>query len=136
MRLRPVPLFVGLACVFASACAKDPAIGGAETGTGSTGTDTASDEVGSTDTSTSTSTDTSTDEGATFVANPTETETGDPVEPLSCQEMLDCVFMCLGDLGSSASRLAARASTQPRPRRRASWCCAWASSASTRSSAR
>lgn len=97
MRLRPLSLFACLACVPALACAKDPAIGGAETDTGSAATDTASDEVGSTDTSTDT--DTETDEGASFVADPTETETGDPVEPKSCQEMLDCVFMCLGDLG-------------------------------------
>jgi hypothetical protein len=34
------------------------------------------------------------------VPEETETETGEPPpEPKSCQEMLDCVFMCLGDLG-------------------------------------
>lgn len=96
MRLRlrgPVVLFACSVCSLLG-CQKDPTIGGGETGdTGPVETDTAGDEVG-------TETDTETDDGSSFVPEETETETGEPPpEPKTCQEMLDCVFICLGDLG-------------------------------------
>ena len=78
-------------------CQEDPAIGGEETGTGESGpadSETTGDEIGDTDTDT----DTGTDEGGNFVPE-TETETGELPPPPTCQEMLDCVFMCLDDLG-------------------------------------
>jgi len=76
-------------------CEKDPGVGGDETESGETGplaTETAADdEVGATETETETE-----DDGG-FV--PDETETGEDLPPPTCREMLDCVFMCLGDLG-------------------------------------
>ncbi len=81
------------------ACKVEDTPGGDEVGgTGTeTGTDTTETE------SESESTDSSSDEGNFITTDPTDTtdttETGDPPEPLTCQEMLDCVFMCLGDLG-------------------------------------
>jgi hypothetical protein len=76
-------------------CQKDLALGESETG--STETET---ETGSTPTETESSdTDTETETGAGFVPDD-ETETGEPEpEPKTCQEILDCVFGCLGDLG-------------------------------------
>ena len=76
-------------------CEKDPSVGGTgSTETGTTETETSA-ELGTTDTDTETETDT----GSSFVPDETETETGEPPEPKTCQEILDCVFMCLGDLG-------------------------------------
>jgi hypothetical protein len=92
MRLRLLAPIAVLTCSFAVGCQKDPTIGGSETGeTGPIETDTAGDEIAETETET--------DDGASFVPQETETETGEPPEPKTCQEMLDCVFMCLGDLG-------------------------------------
>jgi hypothetical protein len=77
-----------------SACKVDDAPGGDEVG------DTSTAGESETTTDTGTETETSTDEG-NFIAGETTdtTETGDPVEPKTCREMLDCVFMCLGELG-------------------------------------
>lgn len=89
-------LVVGAFASFSLGCQKDADIGDSETDeSGRTETDTISDES-----TTDTETETETDEGQNFVPeDETETETGDPVEPKTCREMLDCVFMCLGDLG-------------------------------------
>ncbi len=93
MRLRRTA--PGFVCLVLLACEKDPSAGGAgSTESAATDTDTAGDES---DTQTETETET---DGSTFVPEETETETGEPPpEPKSCREMLDCVFMCLGDLG-------------------------------------
>ena len=90
---RLVPMFVCAGWLIGG-CQKDPAIGGAETGTG---TETGATETETETTETETETTTETDTGS-FV--PDETETGEPEpEPKTCQEMLDCVFGCLTDLG-------------------------------------
>jgi hypothetical protein len=91
-----VVLLASAFAAFSLGCQKDEAVGGSETETGPLATETASDES-----TTETETDTGTDEGANFVPGETETETGEPPEPLTCREMLDCVFMCLteGQLG-------------------------------------
>lgn len=90
-----------LICVFASfslGCPKDADIDGEETDeSGRTESDTASDESDSEESETETDAG---DDGANFIPeDETETETGEPPEPKSCREMLDCVFMCLSDLG-------------------------------------
>lgn len=92
---RRLLLLVGAFASFSLGCQRDAEIGEAETEeSGRTETDTISDE------STDTQTETESDEGQSFVPDDeTETETGEPVEPKSCREMLDCVFMCLTDLG-------------------------------------
>jgi hypothetical protein len=89
--------FVVLALLSVSlACAAEDLPGGDEIGDTSSG----ESETTETDTETDTeSTDTSTDEGDFIPPDSTETETGEPPEPQTCREMLDCVFMCLGDLG-------------------------------------
>lgn len=93
-------LAVLLAFAFASlslGCQKEVDIGGSETeesGRAETDTVTVSDESDS-----ESETETETEDGGSFVPEETETETGDPPEPKTCREMLDCVFMCLGDLG-------------------------------------
>ena len=77
-------------------CAKDAVVGAGrdETGTQSTGdTETSAEESGDPPV------DMSADEGNFVPMDDTDTETGEPPEPLTCQEMLDCVFECLGDLG-------------------------------------
>ena len=92
MRWTPV---LSLACsLIVVACSKDASVGEGqtETDTGRVETDTASDEIG-------TDTQSETETGANVVPDETETETGEPPEPKTCREMLDCVFMCLGDLG-------------------------------------
>ena len=84
-----------LLCVACSAvaCQKDASIGGrgTEADTGAVETDSESES--------DTETESETETGANFVPDETETETDEPVEPKTCREMLDCVFMCLGDLG-------------------------------------
>jgi hypothetical protein len=83
--------------VFPLACKIDDTPGGDEVGDTSTGE---SETTTDTDTGTETETSTDTDEGNFIPGETTDTtETGEPPEPMSCREMLDCVFMCLGDLG-------------------------------------
>ncbi len=101
MQLRIFGLVLALGCSAGSilvGCQKEPSVGDGETESGDTAaveTDTAGDEISDTDTDDA---ETETDEGSSFV--PEDTETGEPPpEPKTCQEMLDCVFMCLGDLG-------------------------------------
>lgn len=78
------------------ACKVDDTPGGDEVGD----TSTAESETTTETDSGTTETDTSTDEGDFIPGDTTDTtETGDPPEPKTCREMLDCVFMCLGDLG-------------------------------------
>jgi hypothetical protein len=84
-----LPLALLLSCPLA--CKIEDTPGGDEVGDTSTGESETETESDSTDT------DTSTDEGNFIAGDTTETETGEP--PKSCREMLDCVFMCLGDLG-------------------------------------
>ena len=88
-----------MACipVLVLACAKDSdVVGSGDTGAES---DTAADEIGG-ETETETDTDTETDESGSFIPpEETGTETGEPEPPPTCAEMLDCVFMCLGDFG-------------------------------------
>ncbi|PRQ08537.1 hypothetical protein [Enhygromyxa salina] len=89
--------FISL-CVLPSVglgCGKDAAIGADR---GESGTESAGDSDTSSAESGDDPIDTSDDEG-NFVPMETDTETGEPPEPLTCQEMLDCVFECLGDLG-------------------------------------
>jgi hypothetical protein len=95
VRLSPSILTLALLS-FPLACADKDVPGGDEIGDTSTGeSETTADSETETE---SESTDTgSTDEGD-FIPGDT-TETGEPVEPKTCREMLDCVFMCLGDLG-------------------------------------
>ena len=93
---RSLFLLVGAFASMSLGCQKDADIGESETDESGRETETASDES-----DTDTETETETDEGRSFVPDDeTETETGDPPpEPKTCREMLDCVFMCLGDLG-------------------------------------
>ncbi len=89
---------LALVCASTSGCKIDDTPGGDEVG----GSSTQGSESGTTDTtSTDTTETTSTDEGNFIPGDTTDTtdttETGDP--PKTCREMLDCVFMCLGDLG-------------------------------------
>ncbi|MFO7564911.1 MAG: hypothetical protein R6X02_19860 [Enhygromyxa sp.] len=98
MRLRPILLLASVHLSALAGCQKDSSIGGAETGeTGPEETDTVSEET-ETETESETESESETDEGSNFV--PDDSETGEPEpEPKTCREMLDCVFMCLSELG-------------------------------------
>lgn len=91
-------LGLGFVIVVGAGCQKDIDVGGDEIGdtteTGPPATDTDTDTAADT-----TETDTGADEGNFIPGDTTDTETGPPPEPKTCQEMLDCVFDCLGDLG-------------------------------------
>jgi hypothetical protein len=89
-------LGASLAALLALACAKQENPGDDEIGeTTDSGTETGPSE---TDTDTDTSESTS-DEGNFIPSDESDTgETSEP-EPKTCREMLDCVFMCLGELG-------------------------------------
>lgn len=93
MRLPCWVLVVGSLAVLAFGCQAEPSVAeqGSETGeTDTLGPDTGTEELGAEDT------DTETEEGGDFIP---EEEPEDLPPPPSCREMLDCVFMCLGDLG-------------------------------------
>ncbi len=83
------------------ACSKDEQPGAdevAESGESvGSESETAADEIGDTTESESTSDD----EGNFVPADESESDSTEtsPPEPKTCREMLDCVFMCLGDLG-------------------------------------
>lgn len=87
---------VSLVSLFGLACKAEDLPGGDEIG-GSTGTGESTSESESE--SESESTDSSSDDANFIPSETSETETGEPPEPKTCREMLDCVFMCLGDLG-------------------------------------
>ncbi|MFV8754157.1 hypothetical protein ACNOYE_26740 [Nannocystaceae bacterium ST9] len=99
MARRPTSI-LSLALLLTSplACKVEDTPGGDEVGDTSTGEST---DTTTTDTTESESTESSgSDEGDFIPGDTTDTtETGDPPEPKTCREMLDCVFMCLGDLG-------------------------------------
>lgn len=94
--VRPWIVPLALLLTFPLACKIEDTPGGDEVGDTSTGE---SETTGTLDTtSESESTDTGSSEEGDFI--PADTgETGELPEPKSCREMLDCVFMCLGDLG-------------------------------------
>jgi hypothetical protein len=89
-----LPCLVVVAVSFALlgfGCQREPsgAEPGSESGeTGPLAPDTGTDELGAADTET--------EEGGDFIP---DEEPEDLPPPPSCREMLDCVFMCLGDLG-------------------------------------
>jgi hypothetical protein len=89
--------FLGLALIsvpFGCASKDDP--GGDEIGDTTTESETAA--ASETETESESTESESTDEGDFIPGDTTDTTDG-VVEPQTCREMLDCVFMCLGDLG-------------------------------------
>jgi hypothetical protein len=96
--MRPSRLVVLLmSAPFVAGCVGEPAVGGdgREADTGPSETETTTGEEPD-----ATETETDTGDDGTFIPDDSETgEEPEPIEPKTCREMLDCVFMCLGDLG-------------------------------------
>lgn len=91
-------LVVPLVSLLVVACKGEDLPGADEIGGSSESAADTESSTESTTTTTTTTTDTTSEEG-NFIPSDTSSETGEPPDPKTCREMLDCVFMCLGDLG-------------------------------------
>lgn len=92
-------LVVPLVSLLVVACKAEDSPGADEIGGSSESAADTESSTESTTTTTTTTTDTTSEEG-NFIPSDTSSETGEPPpDPKTCREMLDCVFMCLGDLG-------------------------------------